>query len=162
MTTGPHAVQAPPAAAGIGVESGLGAGATLAEQAITHIGAWDCDIVIGELGWSDEIYRIFGQTPQAFGAAYQAFLDTIHPADRQRVINAVNASVADAPAPYSIERRFVRPDGSVRWVHEEAMTEKDAEGCPLRLIGTVQDITARKFAGEALLQALGDVSGRRG
>jgi PAS domain S-box-containing protein len=110
-------------------------------EAIAHIGSWDWDIVSGELRWSDEIYRIFGQTPQAFGATYQAFLDTIHPADRQRVINAVNASVADARVPYSIEHRIVRPDGEVRVVHEQGKVYRDEAGRPVRMIGTVQDIT---------------------
>ncbi|MGQ9683945.1 MAG: PAS domain-containing protein, partial [Anaerolineae bacterium] len=112
-------------------------------EAIAHIGSWDWDIVGGGLHWSDENYRIFGQTPQAFGATYQAFLDTIHPADRQRVIDAVDASVADARIPYGIEHRIVRPDGEVRVVHEQGQVYRDESGRPVRMIGTVQDITER-------------------
>lgn len=112
-------------------------------EAIAHIGSWDWDIVSGDLRWSDEIYRIFGQTPQAFGATYQAFLDTIHPADRQRVVDAVNASVADERVPYGIEHRIVRPDGEVRVVHEQGQVYRDESGRPVRMIGTVQDITER-------------------
>ncbi|MFN3594310.1 MAG: PAS domain-containing protein [Thiobacillaceae bacterium] len=113
-------------------------------EAIAHIGSWDWDIVTGELSWSDEIYRIFGLTPQSFGATYQAFLDTIHPQDRQRVIDAVNASVADADIPYSIEHRVVRPDGQIRHVHEQGQVYRDGSGRPVRMIGTVHDITERK------------------
>ncbi len=111
-------------------------------EAIAHIGSWDWDILTGELRWSDEIYRIFGLTPQSFGATYQAFLDTIHPGDRQRVIDAVNASVADADVPYSIEHRVVRPDGQVRHVHEQGQVYRDGSGRPVRMIGTMTSPSA--------------------
>ena len=122
-------------------------------EAIAHIGSWDWDIVSGGLRWTDEIYRIFGQAPQAFGATYQAFLDTVHPADRQRVIDAVNASVADERVPYSIEHRIVRPDGEVRVVHEQGRVYRDVTGRPVRMIGTVHDITER-LATEARYQSM--------
>ncbi len=112
-------------------------------ESIAHIGAWDWDIVTGALRWTDEIYRIFGQTPRAFGATYEAFLQTVHPDDRQRVIDAVNASVADPAVPYDIEHRLVRPDGSVRFVREKGEVYRDASGTPVRMIGVVHDITER-------------------
>ena len=115
-------------------------------EAIAHIGSWDWDIVNGTLRWSDEIYRIFGLTPQMFGATYQAFLEAIHPDDRQGVIDAVNASVTDASVPYSIEHRVLRPDGEVRSVFERGKVYRDENGTPLRMIGSVQDITERKQA----------------
>lgn len=115
-------------------------------EAITHIGSWDWNIVTNDLHWSDEIYRIFGQTPQAFGATYAAFLDAVYPDDRQKVIDAVNACVADANVVYSIEHRVVRPDGNVRVVHENGKVYRDESGAPIRMIGTVHDITGRKEA----------------
>lgn len=119
-------------------------------EAIAHIGSWDWDIVGGTLRWSDEIYRIFGQKPQAFGATYEAFLDTVHPDDRQRVVDAVDACLADARLPYSIEHRIVRPDGEIRIVHEQGQVYRDDAGRPVRMIGTVHDITERKLAAEEL------------
>jgi len=113
-------------------------------EAIAHIGSWDWDITTGGLRWTDEIYRIFGQTPQSFGATYQAFLEAVHPEDRQRVIDAVNASVADANVAYSVEHRVVRPDGEIRVVHERGKVYRDPAGAPLRMIGTVHDITEQK------------------
>jgi PAS domain S-box-containing protein len=53
-------------------------------QQIAHIGNWNWDIVGNELSWSDEVYRIFGLTPQQFGATYEAFLEFVHPEDRNR------------------------------------------------------------------------------
>ncbi|MDH5639385.1 MAG: PAS domain S-box protein, partial [Nitrospinota bacterium] len=58
-------------------------------QSIAHIGNWDWDIVTNKLEWTDEIYRIFGLEPQQFGATYEAFVDRIHPDDRDKVNAAV-------------------------------------------------------------------------
>ncbi len=115
-------------------------------EAITHIGSWDWDILGGGLRWTDEVYRIFGLTPQSCTASYMAFLDAIHPDDRQKVIDAVNASVADANVPYSVEHRVVRPDGEVREVIERGKVYQDDQGNPIRMIGSVHDISERKQA----------------
>lgn len=121
-------------------------------EAIAHIGSWDWDILAGDLRWTDEIFRIFGQTPQSFGATYDAFLEAIHPDDRDKVIEAVNASVADAAVPYSIEHRVIRPDGEVRIVHERGEVYWDNDGNPVRMIGTVHDVTKQKQAEHELLR----------
>ncbi|MFO7603705.1 MAG: PAS domain S-box protein [Gammaproteobacteria bacterium] len=124
-------------------------------QAIAHFGSWDWDILTGQLAWSDEIYRIFGQPPQSFPATYDAFLETIHPDDRDKVARAVNASVADAAVEYNVEHRIVRLDGEIRDVHEQGEVYRDEHGRALRMIGTVHDITVRKQAErELMLQEL--------
>lgn len=119
---------------------------------MAHVGNWDWDIVRNELRWSDEIYRIFGLTPQAFGATYEAFLNSVHPDDRELVKQAVNEALSTR-TPYGVDHRVVLPDGTVRMVHEQAEAFYDAAGRALRMLGTVQDITARKQAEEALRRA---------
>ncbi len=124
--------------------------ASLAEaQRIAHLGNWDWNIVTNELGWSDEIYRIFGLLPQEFGATYEAFLDSVHPDDREFVKKAVDEALYE-DKPYSIDHRIVLPDGTERIVHEQAGIMFDNAGKPIRMIGTVQDITERKRAEGAL------------
>jgi len=115
-------------------------------QEIAHIGSWDWNISTDELNWSDEIYRIFGLEPNAFEATYTAFLGTIHPEDKQSVIDAVETSVNEVDVKYDLEHRIIRPDGSVRLVHEEGIVYRDAELNPYRMIGTVLDVTERKAA----------------
>ncbi len=120
--------------------------AILAEaQRIAHLGFWDWGIATGELFWSDEIYRIFGLVPQAFGATYDAFIELVHPEDRARVQHAVNAAVR-SEAEYDIDHRIVRPNGDVRYVHETGELYRDAHGAPSRMIGAVVDITDLKRA----------------
>lgn len=114
-------------------------------QRIAHLGSWDWDIINNTLVWSDEIYRIFGLKPDSFGATYEAFLNSVHPEDRQTVIDAVNAALYEKK-PYSIDHRVVLPDGSTRVVHEQADVTFDSFGAPVRMVGTVQDLTEQKLA----------------
>ncbi len=122
-------------------------------QRIAHLGNWDWDIRANELAWSDEIYRIFGVEPGAFEATYDAFLAFVHPADRDAVQRAVTGALDDGTE-YAIDHRIVRPDGGERIVHEQAEVARDAAGRPLRMCGTVQDITElRRAQAEAAARA---------
>ena len=124
---------------------------SLAEaQRIAHMGNWHWNIETNELAWSDEVYRIFGLHPQEFGATYDAFLEFVHAGDREAVKQAVTRSLADPSIPYGIEHRVVRPDHSERIVHERGEVTFDDGGRPIRMIGTVQDITERKRAEELI------------
>jgi len=116
-------------------------------QEIAHLGSWDWNIVNNTLLWSDEIYRIFGLKPQEFSAEYAAFLERLHPEDRAKVAQAVDVALAGG-APYCIEHRIVRPDGTVRTVLEQAEIQRDTSGKAIQMTGTVLDITERKRAEE--------------
>jgi diguanylate cyclase (GGDEF)-like protein/PAS domain S-box-containing protein len=112
-------------------------------QEIAGLGSWDWNIVTGELHWSDEIFRIFGITPQAFPATYEAFLSYIHPDDRQKVIDAVNSSIANRTS-YDIAHRVLRHNGEIRFVKEQGIVYDNNTGTPQQMIGTVHDITDQK------------------
>lgn len=109
-------------------------------QSIAKIGHWDWDIVNGGLFWSDEIYKIFGYSPQQFDATYEAFLDTIHPQDKQMVIDATQKAI-DEHTDYNIFHRIILPDGSQKNVHEIGYAIYNKSGDPVQMIGTVQDVT---------------------
>lgn len=111
-------------------------------QRIARLGSWDWDILTNELKWSDEVFRIFGLSSQSFGATYEAFLESVHPNDREDIKAAVNRSLADSSGGYNIMHRIKRLDGSERIVRERAkVIFDDNTGKPSRMIGTVQDIT---------------------
>jgi len=114
-------------------------------QRMAHIGSWELDLVSDALFWSDEIFCIFEIDPQQFGASYEAFLDAIHPEDREAVNKAYTDSLSNRQ-PYQIEHRLLMNDGRVKYVHEHGESVYDEDGKPLRSSGTVQDISGRKQA----------------
>jgi formate hydrogenlyase transcriptional activator len=126
-------------------------------QRIAHLGNWDWNIETNELNWSDEIFRIFALKSGEFGATYEAFLNSVHPADRNKVKKAV-AKALDSPGnQYSLEHRIVRPDASERIVHEMGEVTFNKKKKPTRMIGTVQDITERKKLEGKLAQQLKEI-----
>jgi PAS domain S-box-containing protein len=118
-------------------------------QRIALLGNWEWDIVNDTLSWSDEIYRIFGLEPQQFEATFKAFMQAVHPEDRQLVEDGVRKALEEG-RPYSLEHRILLPDGMVRYVYEQAEEIRGEDGQPIRMLGTVQDITERILAEQNL------------
>jgi diguanylate cyclase (GGDEF)-like protein/PAS domain S-box-containing protein len=119
-------------------------------QRIALLGHWDWHIERGTLIWSDQVYRLFGLPPQAFAVDVELFFRQIHPDDLSAVKSAISGSLEQG-LPYAIDHRLLRLDnGEVRHVHEQGELVRDEQGRPLRMIGTVQDITERKRTEQAL------------
>lgn len=118
-------------------------------QRIAHLGHWELKLANNTLYWSDEVYRIFGLEPQEFIASYEAFLEHVHPEDRELVNTAYNESLNNKTG-YDIVHRIALRNGAIKYVNERCVTEYDAKGTPLRSLGTVLDITERKQAEDAL------------
>jgi PAS domain S-box-containing protein len=76
-------------------------------QKIARIGQWELDLITNTLDWSDSIYELFEIITGKFGASYNAFLDKVHPSDRDRVHLAYTRSLADK-TPYEITHRLFR------------------------------------------------------
>jgi PAS domain S-box-containing protein len=118
-------------------------------QALAHIGSWELEGATRRLVWSDEVYRIFGLTPQEFEATYESFLEHVHPDDRQTVDEAYSGSIRKKEGSYEIEHRIVRKEtGEVRIIFERCEHEWEDDGTFVRSLGLVQDITDRKQAEE--------------
>ncbi|MGB0280651.1 MAG: PAS domain S-box protein [Neptuniibacter sp.] len=118
-------------------------------QRLASLGNWEWNIQTDEIWWSDEVFHIFGLEPQSITPTYKTFLETVHPEDRADLENAVDASLSNNAA-YQVEHRIVLPDGSEKTVKEQAEVIADEFGKPLKMIGTVHDITLDVIAGEAL------------
>ncbi len=119
-------------------------------QRIAHIGSWEWDIIKNKTHHSDEVYRIFGRSPQEFGNTYDAFLSHVHPDDRELVRKSVDGALYER-RPYVLEYRIFLKDKTVRFIQEKAIVMFDTMGIrPVRMVGTLQDITEIKQAREEM------------
>jgi len=118
-------------------------------QRVGRVGSWELDLVTQQLTWSDETYRLFGRDARTFQPTRDRFFESVHPDDRERVRQA-SASALSRGRRYDAEHRVRRPDGSECIVHEMAEVVRDESGQPVRLVGTVQDITERHYGEERL------------
>jgi diguanylate cyclase (GGDEF)-like protein/PAS domain S-box-containing protein len=111
-------------------------------QELAALGMWELDVRAGRLIWSDEMFRIFGLSA-ANAIPTLAVVDAMmHPDDREAAI-ADRLRSLETGQGYEAERRVLRPDGTVAWFHVH--TKVDAvDGRPVRMFGTVLDITDRK------------------
>jgi PAS domain S-box-containing protein len=92
--------------------------------------------------------RVWGIPPDGLFRQQTAWLDTVHPADRDRVREAFYER-ALAEGRYDVEYRILRPDGSVRWVHDRGRpVAGPGDEAPRRLAGLASDVTARHEAEE--------------
>ncbi|HXU94642.1 MAG TPA: PAS domain S-box protein, partial [Gallionella sp.] len=121
-------------------------------QRIAHVGSWDVDMVNDRLTWSDEIFRIWEIDKTKFKADFAAFLETVHPEDRERVNRVYYEAVANHTL-YEVEHRLLFPDGRIKHILERGEPQYDDQGTPVRFIGTSLDITERKRAEAALQQS---------
>ena len=113
----------------------------------TGIWTWDCrsDAVT----WSPECGPIFEASGPQVPSTGAEFFQLVHPEDRARVEACVREAAATNTL-YECEFRITRPSGEVIWVSNRGGVSYDAEGRPLRVLGTVTDINARKWVEEEL------------
>jgi PAS domain S-box-containing protein len=127
-------------------------------QSSAHVGSWEVELAgagwsrPGGVKWSAETFRIFGYEPGSLEPNGAAFVDRIHPDDRDLMRSRADRFLKRAE-PYENEYRIVRLDGTVRVLHSWVDFEIDAAGQPIRAIGTLQDITERKRAEQELRDA---------
>lgn len=121
-------------------------------QQLAALGSWERDLATGISVWSPETCRIFGVAEGDGRQIRESFSSQIDPGDRAAVESAVRMA-SEAGTPINIEFRLTRPDGSTRVVSARGEAIRDEHGTPVRLLGTVQDITERRQLEEQLHQA---------
>jgi diguanylate cyclase (GGDEF)-like protein/PAS domain S-box-containing protein len=118
-------------------------------QSVAQVGSWQWDILNDHVTWSDECFRIFGLDPETFTPSYAAYLAHIHPDDRDTLISNHKRSL-EYRIPFALDQRIIRADGTLRFVQQRWKNFYSRDGKPLRVSGTIQDITERKNAENAL------------
>jgi PAS domain S-box-containing protein len=118
----------------------------------SKMGLWDWNILTDSFIISESASRLFGLVPGTFGRTYEAFLNSVHPEDRELVAQAMTFSL-DAGIEHSIEFRTVWDDGSIHWIAGQGKGFYNSNGVPVRMIGTVMDITQHRQAFAALQES---------
>jgi diguanylate cyclase (GGDEF)-like protein/PAS domain S-box-containing protein len=119
-------------------------------QAVAKVGIWEWDIPDNRVRWSDELYRIFGLTPQAFPGTFEGYLALVHPEDRALVQATVERSLGSLE-PFDFAHRTITADGQLRWLQCRGRV-RAVDGQPVQMTGAAQDVTAQREAAEALSQ----------
>jgi PAS domain S-box-containing protein len=121
-------------------------------QKIAHFGSYEITVPsLSEDHWSDELYRILGLDPSNGTLRREELVERIvHPEDRAYYLKVIGESLRDAKC-YNFEYRVVRPDGSIRFVHNIGEPVRDSDGRVVKVVGTLHDITERKRSEQRLL-----------
>jgi PAS domain S-box-containing protein len=117
----------------------------LAVQA-TSDAVWDWDVVTNQVHWSEKVDRIIGSEPAEVDRALEWWSERIHPEDRGRVMSGLRAFIDSGEEHWTDEYRFRRVDGSYMFVSDRGSAVRDERGRAVRMVGALEDITARKVA----------------
>ena len=132
-------------------------------QKLAHVGTWDADLATEVSTWSEEMARIFGLPPSQHTMSFEDLIPRVHPEDRELVLAQIRRAT-EQRVTCRYEHRVLRPDGGVRVVEVTCEPVLDATGKPVRLIGSLQDVTERRFLEQQLreaqkLEAIGRLAG---
>jgi PAS domain S-box-containing protein len=118
---------------------------------LAKMGTWEWDIVAKAGTISDELYEILGVSSEDYAARPEDAIDLVHPDDRSIVERVIEEATRE-PKRFSCQARIVRSDGQIRVIenHGDVIVDR---GKPVRVVGTVQDITERTRAEGALRQS---------
>jgi PAS domain S-box-containing protein len=116
------------------------------------VGIWDVDYHTGAHRWSETLEAHYGLRPGTFGGTFEAFVERIHPDDRQSVLETFGKAMKSG-ADFSFQNRCVWPDGAVRWLTGAGRVLLGEHGEPVRGLGISLDVTDRRVLEEQFQQA---------
>ncbi|MGQ0557320.1 MAG: PAS domain S-box protein [Nitrospiraceae bacterium] len=125
----------------------------------TNDGIWDWNILTGEQYWSDRHLELFGLEPRAVRPTYETWIALVHPDDADRVHHATCRHL-ETREPYDIEVRVRMKDGCYRWFRDRGQAVWDRAGRPVRMVGSISDITEQRTAEQALRVAHAELEQR--
>lgn len=120
-------------------------------QRLAHVGSWDwySPGPREHFTWTDEMYRLAGLQPQSVRVTRELWLGVTHPADRDRVTEAMQGASA-RQGPFELAQRVLLRSGEVRHLAIRGEAEVGPDGAVLRIWGSAQDVTERHRVQEEL------------
>ncbi len=129
-------------------------------QSVGAIGSSELDLRTGVSHWSDEYFRLLGLDPATDRPGREAFLAAILPEDHHKLTSREEILGHDGPIP-PIELRSRLPNGEIRWLQRQIVVSRDADGKPMSILFTLQDVTERRHMEEALIAYANEVRSSR-
>ena len=118
----------------------------------TNDAVYDIDLVNGSVQWNETYTTLYGR-PNGTSNSWQWWIDHIHPDDQKRTVDGIGSAISGGESIWSGEYRFQRIDGVWAYIHDRAYIARDGSGKAWRVIGAMQDLTARKQAEVALRES---------
>ena len=127
------------------------------------VGIWDMDYTTGVLRWSETLEAHYGLQPGTFGGTFEAFVERIHPDDKDSVLETVGKAMKSG-ADFSTLNRSTWPDGTVRWLSGAGRVHLGEHGEPVRGVGISLDVTERhtleaQYQQAQKMEAIGRLAG---
>ncbi len=108
-------------------------------------GLWDWDLVTGVLFLSEKWKETLGYTDSELSNELNEWKSRLHPDEKEATLVALQLAMDRKVPSYSSEHRLLCKDGSYKWMLDRGMViSRNASGEPLRMVGTITDITSRK------------------
>ncbi len=117
-----------------------------------QMGSFDWDVKSGRITWSKWHEQHWGFKPGEYDGSYEMFMSRVHPEDRSAMEAEIHRS-RDAHSSFQLEFRVVWPDGSLHWMQGMGEFRYDSESRPVRMYGTVMEITERRLTQQVLLES---------
>ncbi len=114
---------------------------------------WDWDLDTDAIWWNDGLRELFGDVPEGGPPTGTSWLARIHPDDRARVHESIQAVIRGSGDAWSDEYRFGRADGSYAVVSDRGFVIRRGDGTPTRMVGGMTDITDRRSLEQQVLRA---------
>src|SRR5918993_2316023 len=118
---------------------------------------WDWHLETDRTTWFGDLSTVFGVPSNIHVGHVDDFRSRVHPEDRDRVLNGVQAAL-DSRSPHATECRILWADGTVRWITTKGEFYYSPGGQPERMLGVATDITERKAAEESLRRKENDLT----
>ncbi|MHC5752901.1 MAG: AAA family ATPase [Nostoc sp.] len=126
----------------------------------SQIGVWSWDIASDRFGWDEQVYQLFGLTPETFAGTSEAILARLHPDDRGLLAQSLNRAI-DEGVEHDLEYRIIQDDGSIRYAACRGKAFFNEAGKATHMSGVVLDVTERKQSEAERIQLIQEQTARQ-